>query len=176
MKKQVNWKIVLILLIGIPIVNFVAGQLGKTAAEKVNQNEATARRPAPHAAEIHTLASSQDAEGVTQEKMDLDLLKYLETYTVERATTKANEKLRAAGYTDISIHYTSEATYVESGHMKLAFIRMSAEGARSIFIFGIVGQELKRVLCYRESEEAIPVASGACADKIKEVFGVSLGH
>lgn len=176
MKKPMTWKFVLTLLIGIPIVNIVAGQIGKTAAERVNEREASARRASVASPAIRTLVSSQDAEGVTQDQMDLNFLKNLEAYTVERATVKANEHLAAAGYPNASVHYTSEATYVESGTMKLALIRMNAQGARQIFIAGIVGKELKRVLCLRESEEAIPVASGPCADKIREVFGVSFGR
>jgi len=166
---------VLALLIGIPIVNFVAGQLGKSAANHVNEKETTAKRPSSPAPEIRTVVSSQEAEGVTQAQMDVDFLKNLETYMVERATIKAKESLAAAGYPNLSVEYKSEATYVESGPMKLAIIRMSTQGTRQIFITGIIGRELKRVLCLRESEAAIPVTNGACADKIKEVFGVSLG-
>lgn len=175
MKMQVTWKMVLTVLIGIPIVSFVAGHMGKTAAERVNEREAVAKRASAPSPVIRTLVSSQDAEGVTQAQMDLDFLKNLETYTVERARIKAKEHLASAGYPNASVRYTSEATYVESGRVKLALIRMSSQGARQIFIAGIVGRELKRILCLRESEEPIPVASGACADKIREVFGVSLG-
>lgn len=169
--KGTTWKMVLTLLIGIPILNFVAGQLGKSAAE----HEAATRQAAPSASTIRTLVSSQDAEGLTQAQLDLNFLKNLEAHTVERATIKAKEHLAAAGYPNSSVQYISEATYIESSTMKLALIRMSAQGIRQIFIAGIVGPELKRVLCQRESEEAIPVTSGVCADKIKEVFGVSLG-
>lgn len=173
--KRISWKFVLALLIGIPIVNIFAEQIGRGAAAWFNEREARAKKTSSPAPAIQTLVSSQDAEGVTQQQMDLDFLRNLEVYTVQRATAKTNEKLAAAGHPDMKVRFTSEATYVESGPIKLALIRLSATGARSIFIAGIVGRELKRVLCWRESEESIPVASGPCADKIREVFGVSFG-
>ena len=170
-----TWKMVLTLLVGIPIVNFFAGQIGKSAAERVNEREAATSRAASSTSAIRTLVSSQDAEGVTQAQFDLAFLKNLESYTIQRATIKAKERLTSLGYPNASVQYRSEATYVESGSMKLALIRISTEGTRQIFIVGIVGRELKRILCLRASEESIPVTSGACADKIREVFGVSLG-
>ena len=156
-------------------MNFVAGHIGRSTAERVNEQEVLAKRAASPSPAIRTLVSSQDAEGVTQDQMNLDFLKNLEAYTVQRVTAKTNENLAASGHPNLKAQFSSEATYVEGGPTKLALIRLSTTGARQIFIAGIVGRELKRVLCLRESEEAIPVASGPCADKIKEVFGVSFG-
>lgn len=124
---------------------------------------------------IQTMVSSEDADGVTQEKMDLDFLKRLETYTVERVTILNKEKLASAGYPNVDVHYISEAIYIESDPMKLAVIRLQGEGVRQVFIAGIVDKEFKRVLCARASEDSIPLGSGPCSEKISDVFGVSLG-
>lgn len=175
MNKKINRKTVLALLIGMSIANFVFGQNDKIFSENNNKNEVAVMHPSSHETEIRTLVSSQDAEGITQTQMNLDFLKNIEAYTVERATVKAKEYLQKAGYPDASVHYASEATYVESGSIKLGIIRASSKGVRQIVVFGIVGSEFKRVLCYRKSEEAIPVSYGACAEKIKDVYGVSLG-
>lgn len=173
--KNMTWKSVLLLVIAISIVNIVAGHLGGKAAETENERKARSGSSATANASIRTLVSSQDAEGVTQEQLDLDALKNLESYTVQRATIKAKEHLASAGYPNSEVHYTSEAIYVESGSMKLAVIRLKARGTRQVLIVGIVGEELKRVLCQREAEEAIPLSYGPCSEKIREVFGVTLG-
>jgi hypothetical protein len=152
----------------------VAGYLGRTAAERVNAREnelvhSTTNR------DLRTIVSSQDTQGVTQEQMDIDFLKNLEAYTRERSKVKAKEYLASIGKANTLIEMSSEATYVQSGPVKLAVIRLKSTGARSTFIMGIVGREFKRVLCQWESEEAIPITYGVCADKIAEVFGVRIG-
>jgi hypothetical protein len=71
---------------------------------------------------------------------------------------------------------SSEAVYVESRGTKLAVIRLSpGDGSRVVYVAGIVGRELKRVACARTSLAAIPITYGPCADKIAEVFAVTLG-
>jgi hypothetical protein len=121
---------------------------------------------------IRVIASSQDAEGVTQKNLDMNFLKKLEAYTVERIRTKIRELPNSP-----QIDITSEATYVESGPMKFAVIRLrGSDSSNQIFIHGIVGNELKRVACLRNSTEAIPISYGVCADKIKEVFGATIGE
>lgn len=175
MQSRMTWKMVLALLIGAPIVNIIADEMGKIAAEAVNKSQEAVNRKASPAPEIRVLVFSQDPDGVSPEQFDLDFLKKLEVYMVERSTIKAKEYLTSQGYPDANVKYASEATYVESGSMKLAVIRMSAPGLRQVVVAGIVGSEFKRVSCLRASEEAIPITRGVCADKVKEAFGVSLG-
>jgi hypothetical protein len=83
-----------------------------------------------------------------------------------------------ASQPDARFDVTSEATYFESGSTKLAIIRLRwsdgsnhAPIANHALIAGVVGKELKRVTCVRDSPETIPVSYGTCAEKVKEVFG-----
>jgi len=174
--KQWNWKHIILFLLAIPVVNYFAGNLGKSAAQHVNEREA-ASAPQPSANQnIRVVVSSQDSEGVTQQNFDLNFLKNLEAYTVERVMIKTKEYLASQGYPNAEVHFTSEATYVESGPMKFAVIRLRAsEGSNQVFIVGIVGNELKRIACVRNSTETIPISYGICAEKVKEVFGVKIG-
>lgn len=106
----------------------------------------------------------------------MNFLKNLEAYTVERVKVKTKEYLVSQGHPNADVHFTSEATYVESGPVKLAVIRLRAsEGSNQVFIAGIIGNELKRVACVRNSTETIPISYGVCAEKIKEVFGTKIG-
>lgn len=168
--KNTNWAAILLLIAAIPVVNFVAAQL----SVRGDPREAVPTQlPAP--SQIRIVVSSQDAEGITQEQMNLDFLKNLETYTVERVKVKAREYLASVGQTNAIIDIASEATYVEAGPVKLAIVRLKDAGSRQVFIAGIVGKELKRVACIRESVEAIPVSYGLCGDKIRDVFGAKIG-
>ena len=138
--KQWNWKHIILFLLAIPVVNHFAGYLGKSAAQHVNEREAASSSQPSANQEIRVVISSQDSEGATQQNFDLNFLKNLEAYTVERVKIKTNA----------AVQFTSEATYVESGPMKLAVIRLRAsEGSNQVFIAGIVGNELKRVACVR---------------------------
>jgi len=157
-------------------VNYVGGYLGKSTAQHINEREAASASKPSANQEIGVVVSSQDSEGVTQQNFDLNFLKNLEIYTVERVKIKTKEYLASQGYPNADVNFTSEATYVESGPMKLAVIRLRAEGSNQVFIAGIIGKELKRVACVKNSTETIPISYGVCGEKIKEVFGVKIGE
>jgi hypothetical protein len=169
--KKFDWKYLVLFVLAIPVVNQLASYLGTSAAQHVNEREAVSRSAQAADRNIRVIASSQDAQGVTQKNFIMSFLWNLEAYTVERIKTKIRE-LPNSPQVDI----TSEANYVESGPMKLAVIRIrGSDNSNQIFIHGIVGNELKRVACFRNSTEAIPISYGVCADKINEVFGAKIG-
>ena len=174
--QQWNWKHLVLFLFAIPVVNHFVGTLGKNAAQHVNEREA-ASSPQPSVnQEIRVTVSSQDSYGVTQQNFDLSFLKNLEAYTIERVKVKTKEYFASQGYPNAEVHFTSEATYAESGPKKLAIIRLrAAEGSNQVLITGIIGNELKRITCVRNSTETIPVSYGVCAEKINDVFGVKIG-
>ena len=174
--KQWNWKYIILFLLAIPVVNQVAGYLGRSAAQHVNEREAASAPPLSANQEIRVVVSGQDSEGATQQNFDLNFLKTMEAYTIERVKIKTKEYLASQGYQNAEVHFTSEATYVESGPVKLAVIRLRAsEGSNQVLIAGIIGNELKRIVCVRNSTETIPISYGVCAEKINEVFGVKIG-
>lgn len=172
---KINLKFVLLFVAAFFAVKYIGGYLGRTAADGINAKEAESAHPIPTSQEIQIIVSSQDSEGITQVQMDIDFLKNLEAYARERIKAKAREYLASIGQADTPVEMTSEATYVQTGPVKLAVIRLRGAGSRHILIAGIVGKEFKRVLCQRESEEPIPVTYGVCGDKIAETYGVRIG-
>ena len=125
--------------------------------------------------EITVVVSSQDAQGVTQRSFDLGFLQVMESYTLERTRIKANEYLASIGKKNQEAKLTSQATYVESGTKKLIVIRITNEaGSGGVTVAGIVGAELKRVLCTKVTPGVPPISYGPCGQKIAEVFGVKL--
>lgn len=169
--KQFDWKYLILFVLAIPLVNQLVSYVGTSTAQHVNEKEAVSTSAQAADQSIRAIASSQAAEGVTQKNLDITFLKNLEAYTVERIKTKVRELPNSP-----QIVITSEATYVESGSMKFAVIRLiGSDNSNQVLVHGIVGNELKRVACLRNSTETIPISYGICADKIKEVFGTNIG-
>lgn len=129
--------------------------------------------------EIVVLSALSDAEGLGQGDMNLDLLKYFEKITVSKLRAKIDSYLKSQGDRTEVPALIAESTYVEAKGKKLAVIRIrsKAEGVNSMFVYGINGSELGRVACTRVRNlgESIPLSYGPCGDKVREVFGVSLG-
>lgn len=133
---------------------FVAGE---TAADQPRQSPS-----------IVVMAGSEDADGVTQADLDLNVLKWLENRTVERLRIKMEEYLRAQGQSAALPKLQAESNYVELGKQKLAVVRIkSPQTANQLFVFGIKGKEFKRVSCIRTTklEESIPLFYGPCGEK-----------
>lgn len=169
--RQFDWKYLVLLVLAIPLITQLVSYLGTSSAQHTNEREAVNRLEHMSDQSIRVISSSQDAEGATQKHLDMNFLKNMEAYTVERIRTKIRELPNSP-----RIDIASEANYVESGSMKLAVIRLrGSDNSNQIIILGIVGNELKRVTCARNSPEAIPISYGVCADKIKEVFGTIIG-
>ncbi len=174
--KQLNWKYLLLIILAIPVVNQIAGYLGRTTAEKVNEKESSIASQQTGNQEIRVVVSSQDAEGVTQQNFDINFLKNLEAYTIKRVKQKANEYFASQGQQNTQLDITSEATYVETGPTKLAVVRLKSSESNHVLIVGIVGKELKRVSCIKNSIETIPISYGVCGDKIGEIFTAKIGR
>jgi hypothetical protein len=166
-------------------VYFVAAVLfvllmGQLGCDIGNQSSPGASTPSPSSrsamnSDIRVFTSSQDSEGITQAQWDQTFLRNLESHTRERIAQKAKEYLAASGQPNASVSLESQAVYVESGNSKLAVIRIQGnDGSNQALIHGIVGNQLKRVVCVRNSSEQIPVSYGPCGEKVKEVFGVNL--
>ena len=174
--KQLNWKHLVFFFLAFLLVSQLSGYLGKSALQHHEEREAAKLPPQTSNQEIRVVVSTEDSEGATQQNFDMNFLKGLEAYTVQRVKVKAKEFLESQGHQNAQLDISSEATYVDSGPMKLAVIRLrGSDGSNQVFIAGIIGNELKRVVCARNSTEAIPISYGVCADKIKEVFGAKVG-
>jgi hypothetical protein len=125
--------------------------------------------------EPQVFVSSQDAEGVTQLSFNADFLKIIENHIVERTRVRAKEYLASIGKKNQQVKFRSEATYIEKNGKKLFVIRIIDQaGIGHVTIGGVVGTELKRVLCTNTTPGTPAISFGSCGRKVKEVFGVSL--
>lgn len=122
--KQLNWKHFVLFLLAIPIVNYVASNLGESVGRRDSNSRLSNNVNPPSDAPIQTVVSVQDSEGITGENLNLTFLKNLEAYTLKRFKVKVNESLQAQGIPQSDIEVVSEAVYVEAGAKKLAIIRL----------------------------------------------------
>lgn len=169
--KKLSWKKYTLLILAIPIVHYVGGQIGQHSAKQVNAKELS--NP-PLSPDIQVFVTSQDAEGVTTKQMNQNFLKNLETYIVELTKVKINEYLTSKGYPNTKIHLTSEAVYIQSGPQKIAIIRLKGSNSNHVVAVGVTDKELKRITCISNSVELVSISYGACGDKIKEVFNIKI--
>lgn len=174
--KQFNWKKILFFILAISYVNWATSFISNSVAEKINDREYAQNQAQKPESKVKVVVASQDAEGVTQDKLDINFLNNLEAYTLERVKVKTKERLVSLGYPDTEVNFTSEATYVQSGKTKLAIVRIKSPNAgNQVHISGIEGAELKRIGCVTTSQTTIPISYGKCGEKIKEVFGSMIG-
>ena len=122
--------------------------------------------------EIDITVSSQPAQGVTQKEMNSVFLKNYEMHTVERIKHHIEEAKKSGLKTISPEQITAVTSYVEMDEKKLAVIRMNSPVDTSVFVLGIMNDELKRVGCMHGSQNSIPITYGKCGDKIKEVFNL----
>jgi hypothetical protein len=126
--------------------------------------------------EVKVAASSQSADGVSEEQLSPQLADAMAKHAEERLVAKLQAIARQAGITRPAPQIQSQAVIVQAQGRKLVVIRYQIDGtARAVEVFGISGKDAHRVMCTRETLEEILVTVGPCADKIKEVHGVTLG-
>ena len=127
---------------------------------------------------ILVMSALEDAGGTTQAELDLPALRMLERRSVELLERKMREYLQAQGQSTPPPKLQAESHYVEAGTMKLAVVRIrSPRTVNQVFIYGIKGPAFLRVACVRTAdfEQSIPLFYGPCGEKVREVFGVSIG-
>lgn len=179
--KNFSWKQWVLLLLAIPVVNQIASYIGGSAGRYVSERETSAATPSTSNSQalpptIRVVVSSQDAQGVTARDMDINFLRRLEQYTVESIKEKVRKGRAAQGYSGPDIELTPESVFVEAGANKLAVIRLrGSDNSFSVFLVGIVGNELKKVVCTQSYPDPIPITNGPCGEKVKEVFGAMIG-
>lgn len=145
---------------------------GRDAA---SQQAPAARATAPP--EIVVATATENAEGVTQDAFNLNMLKDFERRTLLTIRKKMTDYLKSQNDPTPVPGIKSEAHYMQAGLVKLAVVRLKAPGSlNQVFVFGIVGLELRRVVCVRVAniDLAIPIAYGPCGEKIRETYGVNL--
>lgn len=167
-----KWKNPVIYILALLVVILFGGHFKSgMAKDKTNITSTTA---ADGKTRISVYIS--DADGMTQKDFNLELLSAWKIGMVMKIKLKIRESDATPGIPDTGSRVSSQARYVRSGKMKLAFLRYSISpgSTTGVIISGIMRDKLKRVECVRETGEMISITEGACAEKIAELYGVAV--
>ena len=126
--------------------------------------------------DITAVVGIEDADGVTQNDFSLDFLRAIENQTVALFKARLAANLKDKGFPNAKIELVPSSTYLEVSGRKLAIVRLRNPSypTNQVFVYGIVGRELRKVVCTRQSAEQIPLSYGSCSKKIEEAYGIKL--
>ena len=170
--QQVEWKKLLIVVALLLIVGSFANRyFDQRDKREPSVMSATASTPP-----LQVVSSSQSSEGVTEEQLTPQFAAKLKEYGASRISAKLEALARQAGVAYLQPKIVSESTVIQAQGKNIVLIRYQINSAaRAVEALGISGSNLHRVMCTRESLEDISVSVGACAQKIKEIHGVTIG-
>ncbi len=135
-------------------------------------------------APVVVVSTYQDSEGMTEKNLNESTLKNLEKWMVTTAVQKARQTYAQSGHNSSLFNpkTVSDSHIVNIGGSKLAVVKITLyasmaetkNAVRMVRILGFTKSGAVTVGCMRNSNHDIPVFSGECGKKIKEVFGVSI--
>jgi hypothetical protein len=168
----------IVLFLGILSILALLKQYGDAQTYKSGGKNATKIAP------VTAVATLQDTEGATEADFDLSSLKRIEQLVVDASVKSARETYASTG-NDVSKfnpHVISDSQFVSVQGKKLGVIKLSVFANKNdekstvkiTRIMGFTRKGIETVGCVRYGAEEIPVFTGVCGDKIREVFGVSM--
>lgn len=117
----------------------------------------------------------QSAVGYSTTDLDLLGLQNLERLTVDEAVDRAKANLRQSGHDPAMVTrdlYASDSYLVEIGGNRFGLVKMSAGGFRMKIIMTIRSEEFIKVSCFRTDSGEVLLASGPCAEQLRQTFGI----
>jgi len=122
--------------------------------------------------EIVVASASEDADGHTEAEMTQPFLQVIEKHAVDGITRKSKAALAAQGITAQFPPLIPSSTYTSIGGKKLAIVKLRNDYANQVLVHGFVGNEFRRVICFRTHDFKIdvPVFYGVCGDAVRTTF------
>ena len=124
--------------------------------------------------EITVFTSSQTSDGMTQDDLNMEMLTAIELTTTNKFKEKMVDIMIADGIKQPKFEINASSVYVTVQGLKLAVVKLKIESTNQVFIYGIKGDELLRVLCISQTKKTIPISYGKCGEAIKKVYGVDV--
>ena len=170
--QQVDWK----KFFGVVVVLLLLGNFANSYYERRDRQASTAVPIPGTTPPLRVMSSSQSSDGVTAAQLTPQLAAKLEEYGTSRIAAKLAAMATQAGASHPTPKITAESTVIQTQGKTLIVIRYQINAAaRAVEAIGISGQNLRRVMCTRDSLEEILLTIGPCAEKILEVHGVAIG-
>jgi hypothetical protein len=102
------------------------------------------------------------------------MLTAIELTTTNKFKEKMVDIMIADGIKQPKFEINASSVYVTVQGLKLAVVKLKIESTNQVFIYGIKGDELLRVLCISQTKKTIPISYGKCGEAIKKVYGVDV--
>lgn len=131
--------------------------------------------------DMKVVSTIEHSYGMTKEDLTMDLLSSVEEWSRENFLENSRQSFMRQGFAkdDFGGSVKSTSHYVILSGKKLGVIEMAGylKGTneaviRAVRVFGLVKDGMATVGCLQQSSENIPVMSGPCGDKIKDVFSL----
>lgn len=117
-------------------------------------------------------------------QIDTDSLKNLENLMVSQVIEKSRVVYASTGNdpSQFNPDVVSESQFVNVGDKRLAIIYITAYPSKTnhqiamkaVRIIGFTNRGIETIGCIRNSNHDIPIWTGECGKKIKEIFGVEM--
>lgn len=152
--------------------------------KEVDKQNSDKRELRDKVAPVVVVSTYQDSEGVTEENLNEDTLKNLEQWMVTTVIQKAHQTYAKSGHDPslFSPKTVASSQIINIGGSKLAIVKLTMyanttdtrNAVRLVRILGFTKSGAATVGCMRNSDHDIPVFTGECGKKIREVFRVSI--
>lgn len=134
-------------------------------------------RPKKLQNDIQVAITREETFGLKESQLnDLSIVKALENKTSTQIENRCREAYYAQGNTSpVEINTTSESWVINVDGRSFVIIRVNVSNtAQSTAVMGIQDDTFIRISGFKLGTEPVPHATGALANKVKEVFGVDL--
>jgi hypothetical protein len=167
--------VAMVVLVGASLIVYALVSPGRAKSQALGALVATSE-------DVAVAVTRQPAQGLTDDTWDSALLKYQEGFISNEAATNAKQAFLRAGGSEAMWQPATEATsrFVELQGRKLAIIEwrlvIGSVTARSLRVMGLINGEAVSVGCMRQADKPISPFTGACGEKVTQVFGISIGR
>lgn len=125
--------------------------------------------------EIFVVVTREPANGITEKHLAIpDFVKMMEDELVSKTKERIASAHKAGGFGPPKGTFDSESWSATAKGRNFAIVRMdSYKALRTTIIAGVEGDVFIKISCGKKGTELVPHSYGPCADKVKEIFGVS---
>jgi hypothetical protein len=159
--------------LGMLIIVPTAQHLGRTLGEQQDSQSSVAHKVPFKSVgqETRVLVSRQDAEGVTNDQIDVEVADAIGAYSLQRMKFHMKTILDEMGSSDSVDTMTEGTVLVPNDGLNLVVTRFSiGEVTHSVQVAAIKGNELVRVGCISPRGDIGVTLAGKCAAALKEHF------
>ncbi len=122
---------------------------------------------------LHVLVGSEPSAGLRESDFNSQLLQAVESKLRAIQERKTKEQFQRDNINRTPV-FRSNSVFIMPSERRLMVVKIWGEGVHTVYILGIMKDELVRVQCFQANVDSIPIASGKCGEQISKTFNVKL--